>query len=248
MRLNQASDEGKVDQDMRKFQTVILALVAVSAFGAVLTASASAEVTLVALWLANGLEITANLASETSGSLLLEDTKAPLVGKAAALCSAILDGVVGANGTDEIREVLNLAKELISSTPLTGLPLTSANGDCVNETNCGTPIELWPLKLPWKTQLFLMENGEILDLVVGSGYELLCTVGGLNVIDECTAADTELLIENDPETGDASSPAGAAATPNALCTLSSEETGVNVVDELSEIKLVNGELLTVSSE
>lgn len=232
---------------MKKFQGVILAMLAVTAFGAVLASSAFAETTLLAEWLANGAEITTNLATTSTGALLLEDTKT-IAGSAAVLCEGIFIGAVGANGKDETTEIQNLAKEKIGA--LGGLALK-----CVTESGCAaateaSPIEVWPVGLPWKTELFLMENGTFLDLVSATevGYELLCLILGINTEDKCTAADGEVEIVNDADTGDAAIPANAIVNPQFNCTQSGgAATGVNQSDELASILLTGGELLTVSS-
>jgi hypothetical protein len=227
---------------MKKFQAVILALFAVSALGVVFAASASAEVTLLAEWLINAAVIPAGttVESETTGSLLLEDNKTPF-GAAAVLCSAILDGTLGPNGEDLITAVLNLAKELIGE-ELVGLAL-----ECEGEKLCSTPALVWPDKLPWPTLLFLMENGEFLDLVENAGYHNECTVLGIKEADLCTLADSEFPVLNDPVTGDAETPANVAATPNATCMLGGANSGVNETDELATITSPAG-LVTVSSE
>jgi hypothetical protein len=244
---------------MKKLYKAILALFAVSALGALLAASASAETTLGAEWLANGNAVLNNLSTESAGQLELEDTGAP--GSPSVLCSGVLSGTVGAAGVDETKEVLNKAKESVSLTPLTGLALlgTEATGpDCVTERVCAvgsatSPIEVWPVGLPWASVIFTMEDGKILDLItkVGGGkfgYELLCLVGGINTVDECTSTDAEVELFNDPEGADAAIPAGAKTTPNAVCTLSgNKETGVNEADELIIITLLSGELLTMDA-
>jgi hypothetical protein len=245
---------------MKKLYTTILVVFAVSALGAVMAAAASAEETLGAEWLANGSSIAVPLATETPGQLLLEDNGAP--GQASVLCSGILVGTVGANGVDETTEVLNLAKEAISLTPLTGLALvgTGTGTDCETEKVCAggtaaSPIEVWPVGLGvrWEILLFTMANGEILDLVTGNGggtfgYELLCLTGGLDVVDICTSTDTEILVENDPEGGDAALLPGTHFEPPWLCTLSGNlATAITEPDELIEILLVSGELLTVDA-
>jgi hypothetical protein len=228
---------------MRKLQTVLLALLAVFAFGATLSASASAETTLVAEWLAGaGLKITTNLASETSGSILEEDEGA---GPGAVLCSAILVGTVGTAGKGVISEVLNLAEEKVGELPA-GLALVSPT-DCTNVLACeAAEIAVRPVGLPWTTQLFLMESGAILDLVVGASYDLVCLVLKIKIEDTCAAADSEVEVLNDPE--HAAVPALAKFAPNANCTIGGAGKGVNEIDELTFITLVSGELLAVSSE
>jgi hypothetical protein len=241
---NQASDEGKaIDTMIRKIQLLGLALFAVFAFSAVLAGMASAEVTLLAEWLRNGAAITANLASVTTGEITLEDNKVPIAGKVAVLCSGILDGTVGANGADEITKALNLSGEELGAA-LTGLELV-----CSNVTKCeaGTTIQVWAEKLPWKTLLFLMENGEILDLVEGSAYEVQCLVLGITASDLCEAADTEFKVVNNAS-GAAEVPSGETALPLATCTQGGAESGVNTTDVGAPITLVEGGTLSVSSE
>jgi hypothetical protein len=242
---------------MRKFYTIMLALVAVFAFGVVIASSASAEITLLAEWLANSLAIPAGttLATEATGSLLLEDTET-IAGHASVLCSGIFIGNVKANGEDETTEIQNAAKEKISVLGGALALLCSTEQTCAAATEA-SPIEVWPVGLPWLTRLFLMENGEILDLVttdvanaaglLAVGYELLCLVLGLNTEDTCVSDDFEIAIVNDADTLDASILSGAETTP-AECSQSSKLTGLNVADELTPILLVNLELLTVSSE
>jgi hypothetical protein len=242
---------------MKNLQRLTLAFVALCALSAVLAASASAETTLGAEWLANGNAITTNLSAEAAGQFLLEDTGSP--GEAAVLCSRIIIIIIGPNGILIIEIILNLAGATISSTPLTGLALTGtgAGSDCVTEKTCAegtsaSPIEVWPVGLPWEGQLFTMEDGKLLALIKKAGggtfgYELLCLVAGLNVVETCTSEDSELEVLNDSEGGDAATPASSTMTPNALCTLSGKETGVSETDELTEFKLVSGELLTVDA-
>ena len=60
---------------------------------------------LLAEWLVAGLEITAELNTEASGKLLLEDTKTAL-GASDILCTGILDGTIGPDGLDVTSELL----------------------------------------------------------------------------------------------------------------------------------------------
>jgi hypothetical protein len=243
---------------MRKFYPIMLALVAVFAFGAVIASSASAEITLLAEWLANSLAIPAGttLATEAKGSLLLEDTET-IAGAASVLCPGIVIGKVGPNGEDETTEILNTAEEKIGVLGALAL-LCETEKLCAADTEA-SPIEVWPVGLPWLTRLFLMENGEILDLVttdvanaaglLAVGYELLCLVLGLNTEDTCVSDDFEIAIANDADTLDASILSGAETTPLAECSQSLNKlTGHNAADELTPILLANLELLTVSSE
>jgi len=251
-------DEGKVDQIMKTIRTVVFAMLAVFAFGALMAATASAETTLLAECLLTGAGVTELVSTTTSGSLLLSDTKT-IAGEAGVLCAAVVDGSVGPNGEDESTEILNaagLAVAALGGLALLGTGAASGEGsECVTVKACAagtaaSPIEVWPIGLPWHTTLFLMENGEFLDLVTGTGgtigYELLCLVLGLNTEDTCSSADFEVQVVNDATTGDASIPALAETNP-ALCTQSNEETGLNIADATTPILPLTG-LLTVSSE
>ncbi len=233
---------------MKKLQIVLLALVAMLTLGAFAAGSASAEVTLVALWLVEGksVEGTEKIATEIKGKITLEDTKT-LAGDAAVLCEGILDGSVLANGESEIAEILNKAGEKIAE--LGGLALI-----CENEKICSGSgdSEVWPIGLPWLGLVYLMENEEFLVLLTPMtgteiGYELLCLVVGLNVEDRCTAPKFDILVTNNALTGMAETPGGTKTTPNALCSQSKEETGINETDEESVYESAAG-LITVSSE
>ena len=99
-----------------RFAGVGVAVLAVLALSAMALAStASATTFLLAEFLENNIGITETMLVETTGELLLENEKGP-IGKAAATCSGILVGDIGPNGADDVTEVLNLSKELISNT------------------------------------------------------------------------------------------------------------------------------------
>lgn len=237
-------------------------MLAVFAFGAVMASAASAEETLLAEWLVNGLTISTLLPIFIEGTLLLEDTET-IAGKSSVSCTGITDGSAGPNGESEITEVLNLKGEKISE--LGGLALlgTGPGTDCITNTGCSegttaSPIEVHPLGLPWLYELFLMvTTNEILALITSMaagkllGYEILCLILGLNAEDTCTAADLESPISNELPEGDAEVPANALLTPNANCTQSGgKATGVNESVELAFVRpqAPATELLTVSSE
>jgi len=250
---------------MKKSQIVLLALGAVFAFSAMLASTAFGEVTLLAEWLIDGTtKVTTTLATEATGSLTLRDTEAPIVGNAAVLCTALTKGTISEDGLDTTDEILNLdgvatGGAVLGGEPLLGTGAASGLGsECVAVEGCSpgtatSPIEVWPIGLPWLTLLFLMADGKILDLITSDstaklvGYELLCLVFGINAEDTCTAEDFEIEILNDAE-GNAEIPTGAETTPRATCTASGNKpSGQNIVDELSNI-LITGKLLAVSSE
>jgi hypothetical protein len=150
---------------MKKIHILGLALFAVFAASAMTAVSASATE-----WLIGGAVVGAPTSVETKGELLLTDLKAISGNPAGVHCSGIFVGTVGAGAADEIKELLNLANELISSTPLSGLALS-----CTNDENCPTP-EVWPINLPWQTKL---EAGGVDDTTTTNGtkkigYEVVC--------------------------------------------------------------------------
>lgn len=156
-------------------------------------------------WLANGAPVTAELGTETSGELELTDTKT-LVGEVTVLCSEVMAGWVGPSSLDHASEVLNLGKEAVSNTALSGTALT-----CTAQKGCetGTAPTLYPLHMPWDSEVELYEGTAIkgpffIDLLFGSGgspgWELTCLVVGTSVTDECTfvkegEAASELTLE-----------------------------------------------------
>jgi hypothetical protein len=233
---------------IRKIQIFGLAFAAICAFGAMMASMASAETTLIALWLNNGVAVAANLPSETLGTLLLEDK---VVG-AAVECEGALDGTVGVNGVDSITAVLNINKEEISKVPLSGLALMCTAEAVCEPPTAESPIEVWPVGLPWASILFLMETpatGTILDRVYGVkvGYDLLCLISKVMAEDECTGPEATFPVQN--TAGDAETPGGITATPLATCTVGGANAGVDETVGVSTIKLTEeGTLLSVSSE
>ncbi len=113
------------------------------------------------------------------------------------LCSLILEGTVGSGNGDLITEVLNLAKELISGTALSGLELV-----CANSKNCESP-KLWGVKLPWETELETMgteEEGSFFsDIILKGEYTAECTVLGTKIEESCT--EPEIAVEAKNESG-----------------------------------------------
>jgi hypothetical protein len=244
---------------------IIFTMLAAFAFSALVASSAFAEETLKAAWLiGTGTELTTSLTTEVTGALLLKD-KETIAGSAAVLCKATADGSVEANGEGETKEILNANKEAVAE--LGGLALlgtgaaTGEGSECVSVETCAagtaaSPIEVWPVGLPWLILVFLdaiLNKFLVLifsmnTTVKNIGYELLCLVLGINTEDTCVspANDFEFEVANDPE--NVAILAGVGTTPNAMCSQSgNKQTGENIADELTEIKLTSGELLSVSS-
>lgn len=174
---------------MRKIQLLgIAALVVVCAFSALSTASASAAFTL-AEWLVGGAKFTGELVADTLGGLLLENTSSG----GAILCSGLFEGTVAENGKDLITMVYNLSGTLIEELDETG---ATGGISCEGEKICGTGSEVWPLHLPWVTDLELVTTEEKwFDLVLTNAngllpaYFILCLVGSISVNELCEAAN-----------------------------------------------------------
>jgi hypothetical protein len=145
-----------LDLEMKKINVFGLALVAMLVFSAFAAMSASAEVTLLASWLIDGAEVLTLTSVETTGEIELVNQN--FLGTVKVLCSRSWDGSVGPNGEGEITEELDLSNVAASSTPLTGNFI-----DCTGDSICSGLVEVWPEDLPWLSNLFLMEDGTILD-------------------------------------------------------------------------------------
>jgi hypothetical protein len=163
---------------MRKIYTVGLAVVAVFAFSVIAAASASAATE----WLLEGAAIPSpGDTVETTGELLLEDT-----GTGTQIeCSGKFDGTVGPGATDKIEKILNLAG--VEETSNENLAkVTKPAIDCKVEAaglcnvTVGALIWVFPLHLPWKTELLLPEATLWVDDIVSGtggepGYEVSCS-------------------------------------------------------------------------
>jgi hypothetical protein len=206
----------------------VLAVLALSAMALVSTASATTF--LLAEFLENMVGITETMLVETTGELLLENTKGP-VGRAAMMCSGIAVGDIGPDGADDVTEVLNLSKELISSTPLTGTSLS-----CTDEAGCESS-KVWPVGLPGLSLLELWEQGSesgFVDLLTSQsggngGWYIECTVLGVKGSEECTSAVGAVSVTN--VTGGVEGTDSVAFTELmglklGLCSGNKEETGV----------------------
>src|ERR1700722_14966934 len=88
---------------MKKIQILGVALLALFALSAVVASLASAETTLLAEWLSAGASIGAAVASKSTGTITLEDTKLGI----GVLCTGSFDGTVGPHGAATVTEVLN---------------------------------------------------------------------------------------------------------------------------------------------
>jgi len=202
---------------MKKFQ-IVMAFLAVFAFSAIAVTTASAETTLLAEWLGNKEAFTGNLATESAGELLLDDTA--LGGS--VTCSGIFTGTVtGGDGVGSIAKVLTLAKvEITLASPL--LTCTADSGSaCLAESD----IKVAPDKLPWSTLIFLKEDGTFLQAVFGAEYVVICLSALLGeVTDTCTALPAGAVAEVLNVTGGVE--VMGEATPLATCSLGGENAGL----------------------
>jgi hypothetical protein len=242
---------------MRKVHLFGLALVAMLAFSAFAAVSASAEITLLAEWLINGVGVVTLTSIETKGSLELEDTGTAF-GAASALCpdtgEGAFDGTVGPNGEDEITEVLTAAGVAVGTD--VGGTLTGTGMRCLGVKICAAEAdaEVFIANLPWHTLLFLMESGAMLDRIFGSGagkepgYELVCLVGGLVITDLCegpTSSTMENMLSVDGLTNDLLGNFDATSE-HVSCSLGNATSAVIRGEGL--LSTLNGSVLTVSSE
>ncbi len=222
---------------MRKIQVFWMVLVAMCAFSAFASTQAFAALTFaLAQWLANGNLILEALLSDAVGGLLFED----LLTGAAFLCSGLFEGTVGPESADEITMVYNLAGELIEE-------LDEANATkglvCTESLTLCSKVEIWPVKLPWLTEVELdVETGLFYELTTGASYNLLCEVLGMDKVELCEApAGTSGELLN--VTGGVE--AMGEAEPESTCN-GEEKMGRVEADAGNLITLVNGEPLTVS--
>ena len=206
---------------MKKIQIVWLALFAVFAFSAVAASSAFAEDT---QWLWEGAKIAAELAVDTEGELLLEDSGASV--KIDILCNGLFGGVVGGllgvadPLLDEVNDIEDLHMNLDSQL------------DCEAETSCAEKLaNVTAVNLPWKTELLLETHNGVSEFMddftsdngvagVKPGYTVDCIVLGVLVEDTCTG-EPKALLENVTGGVLGTFDENAEINPPGECTLSS---------------------------
>jgi len=219
---------------MRKIHIVAMALFAVFAFSSFAASSAFALTFELAEWLVAGKTVEAELPSEGSGELLLEDTKF-----GAVICDGILDGTIGPNSQDLITKILTLAGVEIGELTGTGLI-------CTTEKTCessATDIEVFPMKLPWDTEIELdVETGVAYVLVLGAEYTVECLLLGILGEDTCTDAEaaTEAVnVSPGVELKGASEPLGTCSIGGATSGLVEFITGKNLLTSKEGVVEIN---------
>jgi hypothetical protein len=178
---------------MRTIPALALVMLVALALSATYASTASAE----GKFLAKGAAIVNPIAAEAVGEISLTDLTP--IGEATVDCSVILDGKIVFGGADfELETLLNLPKEAISTTPLTGLALSCEGlGICANEL-----AEVWPDNLPWLLEVELMTiGGENLYLYKlrengkgEPGYHVICKTAIGNSEDLCIGNLTGFLV------------------------------------------------------
>jgi hypothetical protein len=235
---------------MRK--TVGVTLFALFLFSMISVASAFAESP---LWLVKNVEVAANTGVITvTPALLLSDLKVPLVGETQISCEVTFDGTIGTEGKGEITALLNALQETVSKVQLTekvGEPALLCSG----VKGCEGNASVWPVDLPWTTQLELFA-GTLIDNIktVGAkevGFEIECSLFGVKETDECLEGLIAPVLENmltvgPPEENDLLSIIKEA---NAfLCTISNERSGDAEAETVTAIAAKPTELLVVSGD
>jgi hypothetical protein len=234
---------------MRKFQVVLVALVAMFALSAVVVSTASAEVTLLAEWLIGGKEVTTTHAIQTTGTLLFTDS-GTLFGSATLSCAGDeFHGTIGPMGTDELTSILNSAGKFIEAELKGEATLCEGTKTCEKDS---TETELWPLKFPILTLLFLLEAGNFTLLLYtpgtrSLGWEIKCLVLGSLIEDTCSSEDIQdTVINNSGKTGVEIT---GHTEPGVSCTEGTSSSGtVEVVTGNLTSLEGSTEKLTVSSE
>lgn len=181
---------------MIKIKALGLALVAMFALSAMVVATASAELAFeLALWLNNGSDINSELLEDQEGSFEVEDA----LSGAAFLCSALFEGTVGPGSLDLITMIYDLVGNLVEELDEAG---ATKGLECEGVKICETPSEIWPLKLPWLTEVEQnLPDGTFWELTFSGGngkpaYFILCLFLGGSVNSLCEppeGAEYEIL-------------------------------------------------------
>lgn len=219
---------------MHKVFSMTITLLLTLGSMAVLVAVASAETTLLAVWLLNGSEIVSNISTTQTGEFILEDTKVGI----GIECSVSLVGTVGSNGTSTVTGVLSLAGAEVTLTA----PLSCESHKFCEEGTAD--IELSPEGLPYPSLIFLMSNGEILRLTFIWKWFSACLVLGLKVSEECGWEDVEYQVKN--VTGGVETT--GTGTPGGQCTTGGAGAGVLTFVAGNLMTPTAGGTLSVASE
>lgn len=196
---NQASGEGKEDEEMRKIHRLGLALFAMFAFGAMAAASAFAADE----WLFNGSPITVELPTNTEGTLTLDVLNLEGVLVNAINCSGLFEGTVGPGAIDLVLDLFSLTGALIGELGGTSLDCETVSNPTGMACPVGGETLLWvdelslTLGLTWETLVELMATApEFLLRFHHVAFELLCFLGGVTNLEALCEGVTSGKLEN----------------------------------------------------
>jgi hypothetical protein len=243
---------------MRKLHLLGVALIVVSAFGAVLAASAVAIETLSAEWLFEGKVIPPLTELEVliAGEWTLRDLKGGLFAESiAVLCSADFHGSIMPVGEGFMETLFSLSGTEISLVGLMGNSLS-----CTNVENCPSP-KVWALNLDWATRVELVLEtvggvplefyGLFISHATGMepAWEFECT----GVSDKCVWVEIAAEISDNEASGDVDALISSEFTqlvglPLGTCSRGGTQVGHIESDGAILISHVLGGPLAVSSE
>jgi hypothetical protein len=188
-------------------------------------------------WLANGVAVAAELATEVSGGLVFRGEEAG----EEFLCEALLAGTVNTGGAGTITKVLDIVGTEIASLDESG---ATSGLVCTNLKVCES-VEIWPVNLPFHTVLDLdSETGKLTDLLVNAEYFLLCEVLKIDATELCVVAPNSLSGGEVVNLGTDVEGVGSVE-PLSTCN-GKEETGLITPDAGNLTFLTNGETLAAS--
>jgi hypothetical protein len=224
---------------IRRIQTSILIVGMVFAGGAIMSSVASAEI---ALWLANGADITKELDAHIIDSLLeLTDLEA-MGGAVRVSCEDIPDGWVGPEGKGAITKILTSSGVEDTGGLIECQLVSGTEGLC--ETSMTTDVILLSLPLSFQLELTSVGTGYLsieLPSVSGDlGYMIICLTLLGETLDECKQASVVQSLSNI-----AAGVLGSSVEENTgACVLSDKNSG-DITDS-GILSLTDGEELTVS--
>jgi hypothetical protein len=169
-----------------------MALFAVLALGVIASPAFAEETQPLWLWQGWDIETGVQLLVEITGLWLQTDLG---VASEGVHCGGSFDGWVGANGEDEIIEVLNALHEFLIECE------RDPNSQCL----AGHEIDVETVGLPWMTLLelvggFYMDDFTSLSTAKVVGWMTTCLTILGETVDTCTTGLISAQIDNEPET------------------------------------------------
>jgi hypothetical protein len=225
---------------MRKLHILGLWLVLAVAFSTAGASTASAETTLLGEWFVGGTRFSGTLPTENNNKIIFEDTSFSV---SVECTDTIVGSVTGeSSGVGEATEILTASK-VKTGTPLSGTAL-----ECGKKSGCENSAKVWPLRLPWSTVVYLLENGDFWEQFASESvdFEVECTVLLTKTSDECGFGSSGTSVEI------LNIAIGVEGTEEALlplmnCSLGGSGSGV-ITPLKGNTTTVSGGVLSVSSE